>query len=659
MTQPITDWDRFRQLHSELTETGPGAKRIAIDFHCHTPASDDFATGDPKAYDAIAERIALANIDAVFVTDHNTWKGIAPLTEAVKRRAPSACVYPGVELTVAVNAARIGDGVSREERKVKPYFYHILVFLPPSDQVEAQIQSLVTNDFRNSPILDLPPTERKLAQPLEEIAATVHSWKGLVLIAHFHQSKAPEKSRSHDDLFVDSLVIKDIHNCFDAIEIRTPDADRFFTGHEKGIGGDLIPERACVLGSDAHTPDDYGAELTWLLVENNSFGDIAASLRYRERVSFAPLASERDVLVDLVVEGTFIGRHHLALNAELTALIGTKGSGKSALLECIRFALGFPAGPGGEPYLNNILGPAGRVWLSAKNHTGEAFLFVRGRQDAEPRVSTLDGTSLQRNAVIPAHFNVEIRGWGEVTKLAENKAAQLQLLDDLDVERVCEATTARVTELKASLPDRLRALTAAVARLRETKEDLDELRLKKSRLDKLQVTKLVDEQDHKERRDAEVAGYRALLRELQEGERDTALVFAKSSLEQVKSFREAIALGAFSAPMASKADSAIVVARAQEQKLSQEATEALAALIGEVKSCLAELELAVAPLEERYQALFAELDLNEQGVLLARNEIVRETARLPSVTGRYETQSAEVTKLLHEYADTLDGIQAA
>lgn len=466
---PTDDWLKFEELCGSIPPVGPGASWIRADFHFHTPASDDHKYGS-ATYEQIAEKLAASGIDAVFVTDHNEWRGIASLASAVARLGLKTKVYPGAELSVRAAAARIGDGLAKEDLKIRPYFFHCLALLPPSNSVDNQFQALVTNGLKNPEVLQAKPTERKLVQPLEEVAKSVREWGGVLLPAHFHQGKPPATSRSFDDIYCDELAIEQLHACFDAIGIRDAFQAGFFDGAHKGSNGQLIPEMGCVLASDSHSLGAIGSEVTHVLVEGNEFQDIKTSLRYRERLRFREAVDGKDAVLDLIVEGVFLGSVHFTFNDSLTALIGTKGAGKTAVLECLRFALGVPPSGDIDKYLNHVLGPAGRVWLSVRNRRGERFLFARARGDSVPRVVSESGVAIERDAVIPSNFPVEIRGWGEVTRLAEDKSAQLKLLDAFDPTARARELSAQIDRLHSQLPEHFASLRATFG---ETEDDED------------------------------------------------------------------------------------------------------------------------------------------------------------------------------------------
>ena len=654
----MSEWEKFRGLCGSAKSAGPGARFIAIDFHLHTPASGkDYRDGGPETYHKIAQKLAEQKIDAVFVTDHNAWEGIELLSKAVKDAGFAIQVYPGVELTIEAHAIRLRDGEDRHAQKIKPIFFHCLAFLPPSPDVEKKIESLVTNNHKNPDVLKARPYERKLAQDISEVARRVHDWDGCFLPAHLNQGKGAEKSRSYDDIYSDQVAIQYLDELFDVVEVRKLDSVQFFDGKHRGMNGSLIPERACILGSDSHRIDQIGSKITYLLVENNIFLDIVTSLRYRERLRYTPPNQSKDCITDLLVEGTFLGNVHFAFNPQVSALIGTKGAGKSAVLECIRFALGVPPAGDVEKYLNHILGPSGRVWAAVKNRQGESFLFVRGRRDSSPRVISEKGASLERDSVVPRSFPVEIRGWGEVINLSQDKSAQLRLIDAFDKSGEAKQLSDKINGFQTRLPLQFKKARTVFDRFKAAKTELDELTLKKERLDKLTVEKLVDEQREKERRDAELASYRELAMALDRNKRvEFALISADTS-EQIKGLKQATSEGKLtSGQNAAGVLREIDTLAAKESGIASEFKDVIARAEKIVLDYIAELENQFAPLDSAYQEKIAELDPNEQDVLLARNEIVQELVKLPGVQTRFDVLANELETHLHEYGSLLEEI---
>src|SRR4030095_16899453 len=103
-----------------------------------------------------------------------------------------------------------------------------------------------------------------------------------------------------------------------------------------------IPIISCIRSSDAHHHDDVGKRVTWVRAEKPSFGELKAALALPHRVSLSTPEATHAHVIGFHVVGTFIRDVWIALNPGLNSLIGGKGSGKTALLECLRFALNTP-----------------------------------------------------------------------------------------------------------------------------------------------------------------------------------------------------------------------------------------------------------------------------------------------------------------------------
>ncbi len=266
---------------------------------------------------------------------------------------------------------------------------------------------------------------------------------------------------------------------------------------------------------------------------------------------------------------------------------------------------------------------------------------------------------MERAAVIPKNFPVEIRGWGEITRLAEEKASQLNLLDAFDTTGTATESSERIRETRSKLPESYATLFQTFTRLRETKTELDELSLRKERLSKLQVAKIVETQAEKERRDSELASYRELLRVLQANSGAAYQTFSSESAEQIRSIRDAIERRELTAPVSEQAESALAKALSQEAELARTSVDTMKFAEAAVAACIRSLQEKFAPLESAYAEAFALLDANEQDVLLKRNDIIRDIARLPALQGRFDQLTTELERGFRAYAARLDELQTS
>lgn len=131
-------------------------------------------------------------------------------------------------------------------------------------------------------------------------------------------------------------------------------------------------------------------------------------------------------------EGGFLDRVGIHLNIGLNVLIGGRGSGKSTVLESVRFALGLSAAtPRGRDQhaqvIAQVLGTAGKVTLLMESaHPFARLLRVERTVGGESRLSNLTGESLVA-APVDLLPDVEVYGQRELADMADDKAQQVTI----------------------------------------------------------------------------------------------------------------------------------------------------------------------------------------------------------------------------------------
>ena len=99
------------------------------------------------------------------------------------------------------------------------------------------------------------------------------------------------------------------------------------------------------------------------------------------RVSLEQPSTPESYIIGLNIRGQFFSDLWLSFSQHCNAFIGVKGSGKTSVLECLRFALGSPVPESRKEevdnHLHNILGPAGVVHVLVKRKDGAKVLVKR------------------------------------------------------------------------------------------------------------------------------------------------------------------------------------------------------------------------------------------------------------------------------------------
>ena len=141
-------------------------------------------------------------------------------------------------------------------------------------------------------------------------------------------------------------------------------------------------------------------------------------------------------IIDLKIEGGYFADLSANISQHLNAIIGGRGTGKSTILECLRFALNVPhkgseAISQGDQIVEENLGRSGgrvKVRLcSAANHS-EEYTVIR-RFGEMPRVIDKSGNESHLDPYKDLVPQIEIYGQNEIHELVRDREALSQVLD--------------------------------------------------------------------------------------------------------------------------------------------------------------------------------------------------------------------------------------
>ncbi|WP_122088733.1 TrlF family AAA-like ATPase [Halalkalicoccus subterraneus] len=406
------------------SQTPGGARFIKADLHIHTPESYDYQDDEAEPSDLI-ERFVEENIELVAITDHNTDGYYEELVEAAE--AEPVTVLPGVEITT---------GQSGENQ------IHMTAIFPPDN---APAISGVMHEIG----LGTDPETAIADATIPSICDTVREAGGLPILAHIDQNAG-----AHHELA----------NRNNPTRQRTFDSDKVAALEIVSLDtADQFPEFAHIRSSDAHNLDSIGERCTYLKMDAPTFEGFRMALSDPEsRVSVRRQLNTHMSIDSLQVENGFLEPRKLQFNKNLNSLIGGKGTGKSSVLEHIRYALDI------EPRSEDIaaecaalikwtLAPDGIIRLRLTGNTGDQYEIVREYNSAPViyRVSD-DESTAEEPLSIPIDrfrqefFDAEIHSQRELINLARNETNQLELLDtyfDLaELKRDREETKAEIKD---------------------------------------------------------------------------------------------------------------------------------------------------------------------------------------------------------------------
>jgi hypothetical protein len=312
------------ELGALVSETA-GARYLRADLQVHTPVDPAFKPRPDPGTDrralarAYLERAKDRGIQLVGITEHNDVTWIDELRYAAK--GLGLFLLPGFEVESK-------EGI------------HILCLFDPNTEVAHLEESLVrlnlTQQRRDGQRLQLR-TDQDFAGVLDLIQ---DERGGVCIAAHIESNKgllcAVREGARVDYWRTEALV---------AAQIARP-PEEITSGNGRIIRGeDLIYARkrplAYILTSDARSFEEIGSKSTWIKMDRVGVQGLRqAFLDPGSRISFEDPAGLRkgSHLLGVSWEGGFLDGVRFPLNPELNCLIGGKGTGKSTVIESIRYA---------------------------------------------------------------------------------------------------------------------------------------------------------------------------------------------------------------------------------------------------------------------------------------------------------------------------------
>ncbi|MCH8619045.1 TrlF family AAA-like ATPase [Undibacterium sp. TS12] len=199
----------------------------------------------------------------------------------------------------------------------------------------------------------------------------------------------------------------------------------------------------------------------------------------RIRLNSQQLQSPIGKIVRMIVVGGYLDGVRLDFSGHLNTVIGGRGTGKSTLLECLRYALDLP--PKGkqaqklhEQIITENLGKfGGEVELTVVSSAQNSKQYIVSRRHGkQPTVRDMEGnvSNLLPRDLLPG---IEIYGQNEIYELAQDEASRVQLLDRfLPQDGTYEA---KCTNVHKRLKDNQQKLLKSLGDLDDMKAQVDSL----------------------------------------------------------------------------------------------------------------------------------------------------------------------------------------
>lgn len=353
-----------------------GSTWLRADFHLHTRSDKQFAySGEENSYlNAYVTKLKGASVNVGVITNHNKFVRDEFVNLRKKARKEEFFLLPGVELSVNDGSNGIHTLVVFSDAWLDDGQDYINQFLNVAFEGKTPAQ-YEQEDGRSS--LSLIDTIKKLDGYHRDY---------FLIFAHVEQASGVWKE-------LDGGRIKELgaHELFKKRtlgfqKVRTHDvADRTCRTKVQSWFNGWYP--AEVEGSDCKSINEIGTKdgETWLKIGDFTFEAVKYALTdHKNRVRNAkPERYKHSNIKSISFEGGTLNGQTVYLSPELNTFIGIRGSGKSSILEAVRYVLDIPFGDHAtdkkykQDLVAHTLGSGGKATITALDQYGTEFQIKR------------------------------------------------------------------------------------------------------------------------------------------------------------------------------------------------------------------------------------------------------------------------------------------
>lgn len=342
-----------------------GTEWIRADFHLHTKADKEFSYDgkDDRFVSEYVEKLKQENIKLGVITNHNKFdlcefKGLRK-----KARREKISILPGVELSVKEGA----NGI------------HCLIIFKEEDWINGQTESI--NKFLDEVFKNIENRENENTRCNEDLSGTIscldsYNKDYFILMAHIEQ-KSGFFEECNGGLIGSLSKKKEFQNKV--------------LGFQKGRTRDKISQLEewmgyklpYIEGSDCKSIEQIGkGEKSYIKIGDGNFESVVLAFKdFENRISLSTNEYNHGYIKSIEFTGGKMDGQKINLSPELNSLIGIRGSGKSSIIEAIRYTLDMSPSETDEVYksevVKNLLGSGGQVTIELQDNYKKNYKIKR------------------------------------------------------------------------------------------------------------------------------------------------------------------------------------------------------------------------------------------------------------------------------------------
>ena len=391
-----------------------GLTYVRSDFHLHTHKDKEFHySGEQNSFvKDYVTGLKQANIGVGVITNHNKFdKGEYNAIRNAARKE-DIFILPGVELTVKEGA----NGI------------HTLIVFNPDEWLSEgnnHIQTFLTSAFATIPNPENGNTKCSfdLKNTLEKLDAYNRDY--FIIFAHVDQNSGLF-TECKGGLLSSLSVLASFRKRVLGLQKATNQKN--ITQFQNCFG--YIP--ALVEGSDPKSIADIGkgSKRTYLKIGEYSYSAVKFALQDYENRAINDIPEiKHGFLKSISFQGGKFDGQKIYFSPELNTLIGIRGSGKSAVLEVVRYVLGLSPQTDKdykESLIKSVLGSGGKATLTVVDKHGKNYSISRIFGE---RINVLDDTGSDLNITPLSIFDgIQYFGQKDLSNSADHESGLLEKL---------------------------------------------------------------------------------------------------------------------------------------------------------------------------------------------------------------------------------------
>lgn len=372
-----------------------GTKWVRADFHLHTRADKEFTYegADDRFVSDYIEKLKREKISVGAITNHN--KFVVSEYKGIKRKAKQEgiTILPGVELSVKEGE----NGI------------HCLIIFKEDHWIKGDKEYI--NDFLNEVFKGIDNREHQNTRCNKDLLGTIKALNSFnkeyfILMAHIE-----DKSGFYNECgggMIESLSSQTLfkENVLGFQKVRTRD---YIKNLDEWMGYRV----AHIEGSDCKSIKDIGkGKRSYIKIGDSNFDSVIQAFKdFENRISLKKEEITHGYIKSIEFKGGKMNNQTINFSPELNCLIGIRGSGKSSVIEAIRYALNMDPSQSDALYkkevVNNILGSGGQIILTVQDNFQKSYTVKRILGESQHIFDDLNnhsGAQIQTILEAPLYF---------------------------------------------------------------------------------------------------------------------------------------------------------------------------------------------------------------------------------------------------------------